>query len=499
MNPYGSTMSMHAHGKSDGLVVPRKPANKSPGAPGGAERVEGSGPAKGNSGQVARDRTQRRRTLNARLDRVREAVARDPKQRLTALWHHVYDVDRLQEAYLSLKRASAAGADGVTWQGYGKDLEANLLDLSSRLRRGAYRAKPVLRTWIPKPDGGERPIGVPVLEDKIVQRATAEVLGAVYEADFLGFSYGFRPGRSQQNALDAVAVGIERRRVSWVLDADIRGFFDGLDHGWLVKFIGHRIVDERVIRHVKKWLAAGVLEEGQRQQTERGTPQGGSISPLLANIFLHYVFDLWAHRWRRTQTSRDVILVRYADDIIAGFELREDAERFQQALVERLREFGLELNLEKTRLIEFGQHAAARRARRGAGKPETFDFLGMTHICGKTRRGRFVVIRHTMRSRMRSRLREVKAELRRRMHHPVPEVGAWLGAVIRGYFEYHAVPFNIASLRSFRDAVIRLWQRTLSRRSQRGRVTWDRMAPLVQRWLPKAQILHAYPSDRLRV
>ena len=490
---------MHGHGKSDGLVVPKKLANKSSGAPGGAERVEGSGPAKGNPAQVARDRTQRRRTLNARLDRVRRAVARDPKQRLTALWHHVYDVDRLHEAYLSLTRASAAGADGVTWAAYGKDLEANLLDLSSRLRRGAYRAKPVRRTWIPKPDGGERPIGVPVLEDKIVQRATVEVLGAVYEADFLGFSYGFRPGRSQHNALDAVAVGIERRRVSWVLDADIRGFFDGLDHGWLVRFIEHRIADERVIRHVKKWLAAGVLEEGQRQQTERGTPQGGSISPLLANIFLHYVFDLWAHRWRRTQTSRDVILVRYADDILAGFELREDAERFQQALVERLREFGLGLNLEKTRLLEFGRHAADRRAKRGAGKPETFDFLGMTHICGKTRRGRFVVVRHTMRSRMRSRLREVKAELRRRMHHPVLEVGAWLGAVIRGYFEYHAVPFNIASLRSFRDAVIRLWQRTLSRRSQRGRVTWDRMAPLVQRWLPKARIRHPYPSDRLRV
>jgi RNA-directed DNA polymerase len=490
---------MNERGKSDRPVVPGKPANKGGGQTPSAERVEGRGLAKGNPNQQNGSRTQCRTDPPSELERVRQAARRDKGLRFTTLWHHVYDIGRLRKAYRELKREAAPGVDGQTWEQYGEPLEANLRDLSERLRRGAYRAKPVRRVYIPKPDGRQRPIGVPTLEDKIVQRATADVLEAVYEMDFLGFSYGFRPKRGAHNALDALSVGLVKRKVNWVLDADIRGFFDAIDHGWMVKFIEHRIADRRVVRHIQKWLNAGVLEEGRRTYPEAGSPQGGSISPLLANVYLHYVFDLWADHWRRTQAHGEVIIVRYADDFVVGFQDRADAERFLGELRERFRKFHLELHADKTRLIEFGRYAAERRERGGNGKPETFNFLGFTHVCGKDRRGWFVVLRQTMRKRMQAKLKEIKEALRRRMHAAIPEVGRWLRAVVDGYYRYYAVPRNYPALQSFRYEVVRLWRQTLRRRSQKTRITWERMAALAKRWIPAPRILHPYPEERLIV
>jgi group II intron reverse transcriptase/maturase len=417
--------------------------------------------------------------------------------RFTALLHHVYNPEMLREAYFRLKRDAAPGVDGVTWRRYGEALEDNLRDLSARLKRGAYRAKPVRRTYIPKTDGRQRPLGVTALEDKIVQRATVEVLNAIYETDFLGFSYEFRPGRSQHNALDALYTGLPTKRVNWVLDADIRGYFDAIDHGWLVKFVEHRIADRRVVRLIQKWLNAGVLEDGTRTRSEQGTPQGGSASPLLANVYLHYVFDLWVQKWRRTQARGDVIVVRFADDIVAGFQHKSDAERFRAELAERFSKFGLTLHPDKTRLIEFGPFAARNRKGRGQGKPETFDFLGFTHICGKKRsNGRFTVLRQTMRTRLQAKLHEVKTELRRRMHDSVPEVGKWLKSVLVGHMRYYGVPMNSRALHLFRSQAVRLWCRTLRRRSQRSRTTWERMYRLEKRWLPPARI-YPIPSGDL--
>lgn len=490
---------MNGSGKSDGSVVPGNHANKGSGAPQPAERGEGRDPAKGNPIRDARYRTLSRVRLNAATDRIRQAATKDKEKRFTALWHHVYDIDRLREAYFGLARKSAPGVDGVTWQAYGKELESNLQDLSARLKRGAYRARPVRRVLIPKPDGRQRPIGVPTLEDKVVQRATCEVMGAIYEADFLGFSYGFRAGRNQHNALDAVSVGITRRKVGWVLDADIRGFFDAIDHDWLVKFIEHRIADKRVVRHVKKWLHAGVFENGEWAPVDRGSPQGGSVSPMLANIYLHYVFDLWAHQWRTKQAKGDVIIVRYADDIVMGFQHRAEAERFKELLVERFQKFGLELNTEKTRLIEFGRFAASNRAERGQSKPETFDFLGITHICAVSREGKFKLLRKTIPSRQRARLKAVYAELRRRMHDSIPETGRWLRSVVTGYYRYHAIPDNWAALRSFRSDVVRLWRLRLRRRSHKSRLDWVRMWRVAAKWIPYPTVLHPWPSERLRV
>ncbi|MBV9498930.1 MAG: group II intron reverse transcriptase/maturase [Acidobacteriaceae bacterium] len=399
-----------------------------------------------------------------------------------------------------MKKEAAAGVDGETWRHYGERLEENLHHLADRVKRGAYRAKPVRRVYIPKPDGRQRPLGVTTLEDKLLQRAMVEVLNAIYETDFLGFSYGFRPGRSPHHALDALYAGLLTRKVNWVLDLDIRGFFDAIDHGWLVKFIEHRIADRRVMRLIQKWLHAGVLEDGKRMEAEEGTPQGGSASPLLANIYLHYAFDLWVRVWRQKQARGDMIIVRFADDIVLGFQHRSDAERLWKELNERLRKFRLELHPEKTRLLEFGPFAADNRARRGQGKPETFDFLGFTHICGKKRsNGRFTVLRQTMRKRLQAKLSEVKAELRRRMHNPIPEQGKWLSAVVGGHTRYYGVPMNSHALSLFRFQVGRLWYRALSRRSQNGRVLWDRMYRLIDRWLPPARICHPYPLRRLGV
>jgi RNA-directed DNA polymerase len=461
-----------------------------------AEGMEGRGRAKGNAGPQNMLRTQDRESMPSAWDRIREAAKTDRARRFTTLLHHVYNVETLREAYFSLKRDAAPGVDGETWQTYGEHLEENLSDLSARLQRGAYRAKPVRRVFIPKPDGRQRPLGVTTLEDKVVQRGLVRVLNCIYEMDFLGFSYGFRPGRKAHDALDALCVGIERKRVNWVLDADIRGFFDAIDHDRLVKLVEHRVADRRVVRLIRKWLNAGVLVDGEWTRSEKGTPQGGGISPLLANIYLHYVFDLWVRDWRR-QATGDVIVVRYADDFIVGFQHEQEARRFPVELRERLAAYGLELHPEKTRLIEFGARAASDRERGGRGKPETFDFLGFTHICGKTRGGRFTVVRHTARKRVRVKLLEIKAGLRSRWHNPVPEVGRWLASVIRGHMNYFAVPWNSEALEAFRHEVIKLWKRRLSRRSHKAYVTWPRMLRIAKAWLPRVRIVHPYPGQRL--
>lgn len=445
---------MYGPGKSDSSIVPGKSPNNA--QEGAAEAMEGRGLTEGNSTECDVLRTQSRVGTPSALERVRQAAQRDRRQRFTALLHHVYDVERLKTAYRALKRDAAPGIDGQTWQYYGGDLEANLQDLSDRLKRDAYRAKPVRRAYIPKADGRQRPLGVPTLEDKIVQRALVEVLDAIYETDFLGFSYGFRRGRNPHQAVDALSAGLMTRKVNWVLDADIRGFFDTLDHEWLVKFIEHRVADQRVVRLIQKWLVAGVLEDDEWTRSEAGTVQGGSVSPLLANVYLHYVFDLWVHRWRRTEVRGDVIVVRYADDFVVGFEHRHEAEQFLEALRERFATFGLALHPDKTRLIEFGRFADRNRRRRGVGKPETFDFLGFTHSCSKTRKGGFTVRRHTMRKRFRAKLKAVKAELWHRMHWPVPEQGAYVRAVVLGHMHYYGVPGNQSGIRAVRWQVARL-------------------------------------------
>jgi len=490
---------MNGPRKSDSAEVPGKPSNKAAAAV--AEGAEGRALAKGNLPEQNTPRTQSRDygVLSA-LERVRQAAKKDRKMRFTALLHHVCDRDTLRAAYFSLKRDAAPGVDGQTWRQYGESLEEHLQDLAERLKRGAYRAKPVRRVYIAKDGGGQRPLGVPALEDKIVQRATVEVLNTIYETDFLGFSYGFRPGRSQHDCLDALYTGLLTRPVNWVLDVDIRGFFDSIDHGWLVKFIEHRIADRRVVRLIQKWLNAGVLEEGKRISVEQGTPQGGSASPLLANVYLHYVFDLWVQQWRRRYARGQVIVVRYADDIVLGFQVKSDAERLRVELTERLAQFALQLHPDKTRLLEFGPYAAARRRRLGLGKPETFNFLGFTHICATKRsNGRFTVLRQTMRRRLQAKLAQVKTELRRRMHAPIPEQGQWLGAVVRGHLAYYGVPMNVHALFLFRFQVGRLWYRALCRRSQRRRLRWDRMRRLMGHWLPLPRVCHPYPLRRLGV
>jgi RNA-directed DNA polymerase len=462
--------------------------------------MEGRGLAKGNLLEQNASRTPSRSDAPSALERIRQAAKEDKEMRFTALLHHIYNPEMLRAAYLGLKKEAAPGVDGETWRHYGEALEDNLQDLSHRLKRGAYRAKPVRRVYIPKADGRQRPLGVPALEDKIVQGAAVEVLNAIYETDFLGFSYGFRPGRSQHRALDALYTGLLTKKVNWVLDLDIRGFFDAISHTWMVKFIEHRIADRRVVRLIQKWLNAGVLEEGKRIRVEEGTPQGGSASPLLANVYLHYVFDLWAHRWRQKQAHGDMIVVRFADDIVVGFQSKADAEQFQTELSERMRRFNLELHPEKTRLLEFGPFAIDNRLRRGKGKPETFNFLGFTHICIKKRsNGRYTVLRQTIRKRLQAKLNAVKLELKQRMHEPIPEQAKWLAAVVRGHTRYYGVPMNSPALTLFRFQVGRLWHRTLSRRSQNGRVPWDRMRRLIARWLPLPVVCHPYPLRRMGV
>ena len=492
------TTDVHVCRESDGPIVPKKRANNA-GPTAAAESVEGRGLTKGNAARtlLAPDTGPEKRGMG--LGGVREVAKRDKKMRFTALLHHVCP-ELLRASYFELKRSAAPGVDGMTWHEYGRDLEQRIRDLHDRVHRGVYRAQPSKRAWIPKADGRQRPLGIAALEDKIVQQAVKTVLEQVYEEDFLGFSYGFRPGRGCHNALDALWVGIMQRKVNWVLDADIRGFFDAIDHEWLLKFLEHRIADRRVLRLVGKWLRAGVSEDGQWSRTTVGTPQGSVISPLLANVFLHYVLDLWVNQWRRRHARGEVIIVRYADDFVMGFQHRDDAEQCLRALRKRLAEFGLELHPEKTRLIEFGRFAAERREKRGEGKPETFNFLGFTHGCGTTRQGTFTVKRKSIAKRLRAKLQDIKVQLVRCMHRPVAEVGKGLRSVVQGWMNYHAVPGNIRRLDQFRTQVARLWLHVMRRRSQKGRKwTWERFERLIHRWLPKPKILHPYPDERLIV
>ena len=486
---------MHESEKSDPFKVARKPANKSDGSE--AEPVERREGTEGNTGKYGTHRTQSRVSVFSGLERVRERARRDKKERFTALLHHV-DVELLRAAFSWLKRDAAPGVDGLTWREYEQNLEVRLMDLHARIHRGAYRALPSRRKFIPKGEG-HRPLGVAALEDKIVQRAVVEVLNAIYEEDFLGFSYGFRPKRSQHHALDTLAFGIIRTKVNYIVDCDVRSFFDSVSHDWLVRFVEHRIGDPRMIRLIRKWLKAGVIEDGTWASTETGTPQGSVASPMLANVYLHYCFDLWAEQWRHRAARGNVIYVRYADDIVAGFEHQDDARRFLTDLRKRLKKFALTLHPDKTRLIEFGRFAAANRSRRGLGKPETFDFLGFKHICGCSRSGRFQLKRRSRRDRMRVKLKALKAELRQRMHEPIPEQGKWLAQVVRGYFAYHAVPTNFQSLGVFRYHVTDLWRRTLRRRGQRDSTTWERITSLAAEFLPKPRILHLWPDVRFLV
>ena len=484
---------MNERGKSDRPVVPANLPNKTASAV--AEVGEGRGRAKGNTASKTRPGHSAGPGASSALERVREVARADKGARFTALLHHV-DLARLRAAYRAIRPQAAPGVDGVTWVEYGQDLESNLRDLHARVQAGRYRAKPSRRVHIPKADGRLRPLGIASLEDKIVQRAVVEVLNAVYEVDFRGFSYGFRPGRGPHDALDALAVGIGRKKVNWVLDADIRDFFNQLDRAWLRKFLEHRIADKRVLRLIDKWLAAGVIEDGKWSETLAGSPQGASVSPLLANVYLHYVFDLWADWWRHRRAHGDVIIVRFADDVTVGFEYEQDAQRFLSDLHERFAGFGLQLHPDKTRLIEFGRHAARNRAARGQGKPETFDFLGFTHICARSKNGRFWLKRITISKRMRAKLREVKDQLKLRMHEPIPVQGRWLRSVLQGHFAYYAVPGNSDAVAAFRDHVTRHWFKALRRRSQRTRVTWERMNRLAKRWIPPAHVKHPFPEVR---
>ena len=440
------------------------------------------------------------RCVSQGLERVREAARRDASLRFTNLLHHVTE-ELLEEAYHALNPKATPGVDGMTWAEYGEGLEDRLRDLHGRVHRGNYRAQPSLRTYIPKTDGRRRPLGIAALEDKIVQQAVVWVMQAIYEEDFLGFSYGFRPGRSQHNALDAVWVAIMHRKVNWVLDADVCSFFDSVSHKWMEKFVEHRVGDPRVLRLIHKWLTAGVSEDGQWSSTVVGTPQGATISPILANVYLHYVLDLWVDAWRKRYARGEVYIVRYADDFVMGFQYRDDAEAFQHAMEQRIQKFGLELNAEKTRLIEFGRYALDNRARWGEGKPETFDFLGFTHICARRRKdGRFVVRRKTIAKRLRTKVKGVARELKRRRHDSVAVQGRWLRSVVRGYFNFHAVPGNIEALSRFRTLVARAWLQALRKRSHKARrLTWVRMRKLEATWLPRARILHPYPNQRLCV
>ena len=443
-------------------------------------------------------RTQSRARVTQALDRVRQAARQRKKEQFTALLHHV-NADTLRTAFYALKRKAAPGVDGMTWHDYEADLEPSIEDLHGRVHRGAYRPQPSRRTYIPKADGKQRPLAIAALEDKVVQGATVIALNAIYEGDFCGFSYGFRPGRGPHDALDALSTAIKIGKVNWILDADIQNFFGAVSQDWLVRFLKHRIGDKRIIRLIQKWLKAGILEDGIVTVDDRGTGQGSVISPLLANIYLHYCFDLWAERWRRREAQGDMIVVRYADDLAVGFEHEGDARRFLDAMRERLGEFALSLHPDKTRLIEFGRFAAVDRKRRGLGKPETFAFLGFTFICGKSRQGSFQLHRKTRRDRMRAKLKDIKAELRRRMHQPIPSQGQWLKQVVTGHFAYYAVPTNSRALSAFRHYVTDLWRRTLRRRSQKDGFTWERMTKLVDVWLPQPRILHPWPDARFDV
>jgi RNA-directed DNA polymerase len=488
------TADRHVSEESDRAVVPVNLSNKEGQA--SAEIGEGRARAKENIIQSHTRPTQSGERVSQGLSGVRQVARERRQERFTALLHHM-NVNLLRDSFYALKRQAAPGVDGVRWKEYEAGLEGRLAGLHSRIHRGVYRAQASRRVYIPKADGRQRPLGIAALEDKIVQQAVVTILNEIYEVDFQGFSYGFRPGRSPHQALDALSVGLHRKRVNWVLDADIRGFFDQMSHEWTMKFVQHRVADPRILRLIQKWLKAGVSVDGQWSETKVGTPQGAVVSPLLANVYLHYVFDLWVEAWRKNVAQGDVIVVRYADDLVVGFESRAEAERFLGEFRERLAKFGLELHADKTRLIEFGRFAALNREKRGEGKPETFTFLGFTHYCGKRRKdGAFIVWRETAKKRLVAKLQAIKTELKRRRHEPVVSVGAWLQKVTSGYYQYHAVPGNLHRLQLFRWRLRWVWWRALSRRSQRSRVSMDRLSRIIDRWIPVARVLHPYPMQR---
>lgn len=461
-----------------------------------AESVEGRVSAKGNSNQTTASWTQRQGNAPSGLLAVRKAAMEHKGRQFTALLHHV-TVNQLRDSYYAPKRNAASGIDQVTWAEYGQDLEQKLRVLHNRIHKGSYRARPAKRVYIPKPDGSERPLSIWCLEDKIVQQAIVTLLNAIYETDFMGFSYGFKPGRGQHDALDALYFGLHRRRANWVLDADIRKFFDTMNHDWMIRFLQHRIGDKRIIRLIRKWLTAGVMENGRIVRNRRGAPQGAVICPLLANIYLHYVFDLWAHQWRRKKTNGDIIIIRYADDSVLGFQYKTDADRFLKELEIRMKKFDLEIHPDKTKLIRFGRFAKAQHQEPGEGKPDTFDFLGFTHYCTKSKKREwFVVGRKTIKKRMRTQLLEIKHALRERLHAPIPETGVWLRRILMGHLNYYAVPGNGASLKCFFNRVAWYWIRTLRRRSQRQRMTWERFGRLWRRFAPPIRICHDLPFDR---
>lgn len=464
-----------------------------------AEFVERRPKAEGNTGQTTVTGTQWPESTSSGLSRVREAAKRDSKLQFSNLLHHI-NVDLLRQSYWELNCQAATGIDDVTWQEYGKTLEGRLPELHDLVQSGQYQAKPSKRIWILKSDGQQRPIGIASLEDKIVQQALSRVLQQIYEEDFLGFSYGSRPNRSQHNALDAVYVAITQRKVGWVLDVDIRKFYDSLDHKWLMKFIEHRVTDQRVLRLIRKFLRAGVSEDGEWSTTVVGTPQGAVISPLLANIYLHYVLDQWVKWWRSHHAQGEVYIVRYADDCVLGFQHKSDAEQFQAELKGRLAKFSLEMHEGKTRLVEFGRFAASNRKERGEGKPETFDFLGFTHICSKKKNGRFTIYRKTITKRLSAKIKDVREKLFKNRHKPMTEQGSWLRAVMQGHFNYFGVPGNRKALDTFRTQIQRSWFQALRRRSHKARsLTWERMKKLITTWLPTARVVHPYPNQRLCV
>jgi len=489
----------HTGEKSDAPIVPEKPPNKGQASfllgEGSAEAVEGRGAAKGNAEESTAGRTPSRETALTGLQRVRETAKLDRRLKFTALLHHITP-SLLVESFYDLNKTAAVGVDGVTWRDYENLLYGRVHELHREIHTGAYRAQASRRTYIHKTDGKLRPLGIAAVEDKIVQQAVVKVLNAIYEEDFLGFSYGFRQGRGQHNALDAVWMGILTKQIGWILDADISAFFDTIDHEWMMKFLQHRIADKRILRLIKKWLKAGVIEDGKRIAGERGTPQGAVISPLLANIYLHYVFDTWAHHWREHHARGDVIMVRYADDSVIGFQHEEEAERFLEAMRERFAKFGLALHPQKTRLIEFGRYAEQRRKEQGLGRPETFDFLGFTHCCSKTRQGGFKILRLTVKKRLRATLAAIRDKLIKKRHEPIAQVGVWLKRVMRGYFNYHAVPDNLKRLKGFRHGVCREWFKQLRRRSQKDRMTWVRFERFAKQYLPCPLRVHPYPPER---
>jgi group II intron reverse transcriptase/maturase len=491
---------MNADGNSDERIVPLNPTNKGD-AESSAESAEERRSTKRNTDKSNLDRTPSRIPRRSRgLVGVRATARKSRHLKFTALLHHINE-DQLQTSFYSLKKEAAVGVDRMTWHEYETGLEDRIADLHGRIHRGAYRAKPSKRVYIEKADGRKRPLGIASLEDKIVQHAVRTVLQCIYEVDFIGFSYGFRPNRSQHQALDALAVVVAEKRVNWILDADIEGFFDEIDRDWLIKFLEHRVGDKRIIRLIRKWLHAGIIEFSDLTDTGRGTPQGAVISPLLANVYLHYVLDLWVQQWRRRHAQGECYIIRYADDFVVGFEHESDARAFHAALEVRMQTFGLKLHPSKTRLIEFGRRSAARREREGRGRCETFDFLGFTHIMGKTKRAKRIALqRKSISKRMRRTLAAIKEQMKRRRHDPQGKTGRWLRSVVGGWLRYHAVPGNFRRLDQFVTEVTKLWLRQIRRRSQRGksRWTWSRMNRLSKKYLPRPRILHPYPVSRFR-